>query len=280
MSQFVNTPTRTFEAGAAIGQYIRVKLVAGVLQVAAAADYGIGVTEEEAFAAGQKIAVRLWSAQGTMKMKAGAAITAGAEVRPAASGKIDDAGTTPPLGIAFEAASGDGSIIEVVPLRFSSAVAADSVVEASADHENTTTEAAFDKSIPIAANSVLEGDVLKIRGAVNVTDNNSTDTLTLKLMVGTVQVAVTAAVDVADGDVGYFDVEVCFRTIGASGTLVATGVQALGVPGTVTAKPFVLTSTAVDTTAAMDVTIRADWSVAHADNECNLEYLSVQKFSG
>jgi len=59
--------------------------------------------------------VRLWNAQGTRKMVAAGAITKHAIVYGAAGGKIDDTANGNPIGIALEAASGDGSIIEVLP---------------------------------------------------------------------------------------------------------------------------------------------------------------------
>lgn len=149
----------------------------------------------------------------------------------------------------------------------------------SAEHENTTTDADFDKYVDIPANMLQVGDVVKIRAQATVIDNNSTDTLTLVLKVGGVSVISTGAVDVADGDVGYFDVELVVRAIGAGGVAAfqATGVHALGVPGTVTAKPFTKAQTTVfDTTAAVRVAVNADWSVAHADNEVSLSFLSVE----
>jgi hypothetical protein len=88
--------------------------------------------------------------------------------------------------------------------------------------------------------------------------------------------AATAAVDVANGDIGFFMCDIVIRTIGANGTFVATGVQALGVPGTVTAKPFFLASTAIDTTATHLINVNADWSVAAAANSCRLDILNVQ----
>lgn len=149
----------------------------------------------------------------------------------------------------------------------------------SAEHENTTDEAIFDKSYTLPANFLKAGDVLHIVGQVTVNDNNSTDTLTLTLRIGGLSgtaVIATAAVDVADADVGFIDCYVAIRTIGAAGTFVATGTQGLGVPGTVTAKPFTKGSTAIDTTTAQVIAISADWSVAHADNEASLTSLIVE----
>jgi hypothetical protein len=149
----------------------------------------------------------------------------------------------------------------------------------SAEHENTTDEALFDKYTTIPAGYLKAGDVIHVTGQVTVADNNSTDTLTLTLRLGGLSgtaVIATAAVDVADNDVGYIDAYLVVRTVGSSGTFVASGVQGLGVPGTVTAKPFTKVSTAVDTTAALVIGISADWSVGHADNEASLTTLIVE----
>lgn len=149
-------------------------------------------------------------------------------------------------------------------------------VAESAEHENTTTEAAFDKSYTLAANSLRAGDVLRIRATVIVNDNNSTDTLTLKLNIGSLTVFTSAAVDVADADVGYIDAIIVVRSVGASGKVIAAGVQGLGVPGTVTAKPFYTAEQTLDTTASASINVSADWSVAHADNEVALASLVVE----
>lgn len=131
MSQFVETPTRAFTAGAAIVEYLRVGLTSSKLAVAAALVPGIGTIEKEAFAVDEVVAVRMWSAQGTRKMVASAAITADAAVYGAAGGKITSVSNTNAIGIALEAASGDNSIIEVLV----SGVGATSSASAQADDE-------------------------------------------------------------------------------------------------------------------------------------------------
>lgn len=116
MSQFVESATRTFQAGAALSQHRRVILSSGVLQYAGATDRSLGTLERDTFAANDYVAVRLRTAQGTKKMVAAGAITAGAYVYGAASGKVDDVGYLVE-GIALEAASADGDLIEVQPLE-------------------------------------------------------------------------------------------------------------------------------------------------------------------
>jgi len=154
-----------------------------------------------------------------------------------------------------------------------------SSVEASADHENTTTEAIFDENYTIPANTLAVGDTIKIRAFGTVTDSNSTDTLTCYLRIGGLTgtaIATTAAVDVADSDIFVFDSVLTIRTIGATGTVVgSTSYQDPDAAGTAP-KWSTLAETAIDTTADQQVCVSADWSVAHADNEANLDQLVVE----
>lgn len=115
MSQHVETNTKTFTAGAAIAKYLRVKLSNGKLAVAGIADREIGTMEDASFADLDVRAVRLVSASGTCKVVASAAISAGALVYTAASGKVGpSASTAYVIGTALEAAAADGDVIEIV----------------------------------------------------------------------------------------------------------------------------------------------------------------------
>ncbi len=116
MSQYVETPCRTFVAGGAIAAGARVKLTAGKTALCGLDELGIGTQETQSFADGDYVGVRLWNAQGTRKMIAGGGFALGAAVYGAANGKIDDVSTLAVIGTALEAASGDGSIVEVAPL--------------------------------------------------------------------------------------------------------------------------------------------------------------------
>lgn len=117
MSQYVEGPCKGFTPGGALGQHLRVTLSSGVLALAGAGEFGLGTMENPTFSTAETGTVRLRTAAGTRKMVANAAITAGAPVYAAASGKIAPSGTFL-IGEALDAASGDGSIIEV--LLFSS----------------------------------------------------------------------------------------------------------------------------------------------------------------
>ncbi len=104
----------TCTAGAAIAPYLRVKLVAGVLQVAVAADRELGTLEERALAANDNVAVRLRNHPGTRKMVADAAVAAGADVFTRAAGKVGATSTGAfRVGVALTAAAADGEVIEV-----------------------------------------------------------------------------------------------------------------------------------------------------------------------
>lgn len=113
MSQFVDTGNKTDTAAGALGQFLRVK-TPGALALAGASDVSLGVTLEPVLAAGPAT-IRLRTAQGTTKMVASDAITAGNPVYGAASGKIASSGTVYE-GIALESSTLDGDIIEVLPL--------------------------------------------------------------------------------------------------------------------------------------------------------------------
>lgn len=104
----------TMTAGAAIAQYLRVKITASKLATAGITDRELGTLEEASFADGDVRAVRLRNAPGSRKMVANAAIAVGAEVYTAASGKVGaSASTAYREGIALTASAADGDVIEV-----------------------------------------------------------------------------------------------------------------------------------------------------------------------
>lgn len=114
MSQFIETNVKSFEASAAVPIYARVAVGAGgKVSTASATVRGVGTAQQDVFADGDRLGVRLFSATGTQKMIASAAITAGANVFAAASGKVASSGTVP-VGIALEAATADNDVIEVM----------------------------------------------------------------------------------------------------------------------------------------------------------------------
>lgn len=146
---------------------------------------------------------------------------------------------------------------------------------ASAAVTNTVTETAFDKTYTFAANQLKAGDVIRIRGQAIATATNSTDTLTIRVKIGSTTVVASAALDVANNDVAVFDITLVIRTAGASGTVVGSGFVTIGPPATATVKPFALASTTIDTTATQAITVTAQWSVADPGNSVRLDNLVV-----
>lgn len=146
---------------------------------------------------------------------------------------------------------------------------------ASAVITNTDAETDFDKKVTVPANTLRAGDVIRVRAMAKCPSTNSTNTLTLKLKLGSIVIIATAAVDVADDDLGYLEADIVFRTVGATGTLVAAGMQCLDAAGT-NPGTAIKDSTVVDTTVANDVKVSATWSAAHADNQVRLDVMDVE----
>lgn len=111
----------TCTAGEAMANlYARVKLssyTAGspptVALAGVTAEDDIGVIRAVA-ASGDEVGVELYGKPGTMLFNASAAISAGALIYPAASGKVSSTAVGEPIGYALEAADGSGSIFEAL----------------------------------------------------------------------------------------------------------------------------------------------------------------------
>lgn len=114
MSQYVETPTRAFANTAALVANRFVRLSAGVLAYAGITSRDflgtlcVPVQTTDAYGT-----VRLRTSEGTRKVTAAGAFSAGANLYLAANGKVDDVGFVP-VGIALEAATTDGDIVEMM----------------------------------------------------------------------------------------------------------------------------------------------------------------------
>ena len=110
--------TKTFVASEAIPANRLVKLdSAGTVSIADITTTPIGTSPNTETADAGELGVRLLNTGGTFEMVADAAIVKGAVVYGQNDGKIDDdsGGSAVRVGVALQAASGDGSIIEVLP---------------------------------------------------------------------------------------------------------------------------------------------------------------------
>lgn len=116
-AQYVETRTKTFTAGAALGKWRRVRMSGGSLAYAGAANTdALGVLSQETFASGEEVAVIMTPSTGTVPMVASEAISQWASVYAAADGKVASSGSIV-VGLAAEAATANNDIIEVVPLH-------------------------------------------------------------------------------------------------------------------------------------------------------------------
>lgn len=118
MSQFQDSGYATFTASEAIPKYARVTLAStGLIEDAGIAVKDIGTATNEAFASGDRVTVKLRTAPGTHKMIAAAAVTLGATIFTAASGKVSvSASTAFQIGnvVGIDGTVADGDIIEVL----------------------------------------------------------------------------------------------------------------------------------------------------------------------
>ena len=115
----INGP-KSFVIGHAVSAYRLVKLLAGTVvhNTALATDEPIGVTLGYG-AVGEDVSVEFLGKDGTLEIEAGGAIAKDADVYQAAAGRIVALGSAvanaKKIGKALQAASGSGSIIEVLP---------------------------------------------------------------------------------------------------------------------------------------------------------------------
>lgn len=278
MSQQFTQGIKPFDNSAQLDAYKRVTLSAAVLAYAGAGEAGLGTLEARTETTDTSGSVKLWNHAGTRFMIANGAISANADVYAAASGKVGATGTVKIGRNVGDAATADGDLIEVLTDATLQTTSGSALVAASTALTNSVTETILGTH-SFAANELKAGDVIRVRAQGIATATNSTDTLTFKLKLGATVIVTTGAVDVANNDIGYIDFDIVIRTAGAAGTMVGTGAVALGVEGTVTAKPAKLASAAVDTTAALDLTVTGTWSVANAGNSCRLDVLNVRRIA-
>lgn len=146
MSQQTEGSVKTFDAGEALALFRRVKLDTGSGTSVVYADAGEqhnGVVQD-AVANGGRAAVRLRTAEGTNKVVAAGAFSAGATLYGAADGKVDDASSGSAIGWALEAATADGDIVEMMPFNVLSTTAATvSIADAGGFTATATVEAAL-----------------------------------------------------------------------------------------------------------------------------------------
>lgn len=147
----------------------------------------------------------------------------------------------------------------------------------------SSTETAFSTNYTIPANSLRAGSVIKVRFQGIATATNSTDTLTIKLYIGGLTgtaIFTSSATDATNNDIFAGEGIIVIRTIGSSGTLVASGsyTKVEGASGTASRVDFITASTAIDTTTSKLVTASGTWSSPNAGNSCRMDIFSVEVY--
>lgn len=285
MGQYSVNNHKSAIGGAVLARYVRVKpngtYTNGLPNVIACgpSDRDFGITTRPCNTIGDPVDVMLPTASGTIEMTASGAITIGADVYGDANGQITATPNNNKIGMALQAATASGDMIEV--LRYVGSLGSLTKlftgVSATDTVTNTTVETAFAQQYSIPANLLAAGDRLSIMLQGTVTGHNSTDTLNIKLYVGANVIEATGAINNAANDIFYISADVVVRTITAAGTIVATGLVADGAPGTATAKPYVFASATLDSTVAEVVKVTATWSVASASDIVRLDVLNISR---
>lgn len=114
---------KTFTAGAAIAHQSVVKLGAAGVEACGTDDTPLGFVEIGAREAGELVSVRLINTPGTVEVRAGGSIAAGALVSPGADGTVvAQSGAALAVGMALDSAAND-ELVEIVPVFDRSAAA-------------------------------------------------------------------------------------------------------------------------------------------------------------
>jgi len=169
-----NEGIRTFTANGAITNKARVKLTSASttspvqVELAGSGEQHIGIAEY-AVADGELVAVKLRTYPGTHEGVATEAFDVGATLYGAAAGGIKDTSAGTAIGIALEAATASGDIVEFIDFTVISTTAATiSIADAGSFTASATVEAALqeiyqsmktaDKTVPIPLTSITMED--------------------------------------------------------------------------------------------------------------------------
>lgn len=140
---------------------------------------------------------------------------------------------------------------------------------------NTTTETAV-ASYSIPAYGAQNGKVYHWECGVRTTGQNSTDTLLVKAYLGSTAIYTSAAVDQAAGDVSIVRGVIVVRDADSSGTAVCltTGSDP-DASGSIAPKGELVLVSSLNFQAAIALSVKVTWSVAHASNSCQAELFNV-----
>lgn len=280
MSQ-VNEGIKTFTSGEILAANRRVKLSSGTVVYADAYDKSIGITVAPAVASGDPVAVKLHGFPGTRQVTASEAITSGAALYGAADGKVTDtyAGGGELVGVALEAGTGDGSVLEVLPEEGGSKMLYNIAVQSDAGGTSTDSEFTFSNgSVVIPAGQIRVGDLLRIKLQGILPATNSTDTFKPRLYINTELIKEAgAAPDAVNDDVFGIEADVVVREVSATGKLVAHGSHYCDAAAAGLAAPFATAELAEDISGDITIAVKGLFSASSSGNEARLRQFSVER---
>lgn len=147
---------------------------------------------------------------------------------------------------------------------------------------NTSGFSAYDVSYTLPAGLLAAGDLIRITGHALVTVKSATaDTLLLTVKLGSTTILVSGTINAQANDIVHFEALVKVRTIGASGTFVASGFTVAGTPsaaasaGDITS-PYNVTSTAINTLTTNAITVGPSWGSSTNTNTTVLKDFNVE----
>lgn len=145
---------------------------------------------------------------------------------------------------------------------------------------NTTIETKFASTVTIPANKLLSGSVTRVRLAGYFSTSVVAPTLIGRFKVAGTAILTTDTLSVLVGssnNLGWWaDIVVIVETAGASGVARCQGTAcfATGTQATVTVNLPRTTTFAIDTTAAIELSVTAQWGTASASNTITLDTFS------
>jgi hypothetical protein len=132
----------------------------------------------------------------------------------------------------------------------------------------TESATAFDQYYTVKANSPEAGSVVRGKAWGKHTATTGSENHTLALLLGTTALYTSGNLDPANDDYWTFEWEIIYRTVGASGTFVASGTLSYGASGAAgTVLRWFKDSTAVDTTADNTITVVIDRQGTATDSD-------------
>lgn len=130
---------------------------------------------------------------------------------------------------------------------------------------NTTTLTAL-STASIPANTLVAGNAIHIFSQGICISHNADNTIIITLKIGNTTITATTAIALDPNDIYTIDAWIQIRTIGSSGTFVASGKIV---------ENFYKASTTIDTTQSQDITVNGTWNVAHSSNQVRSDMMIV-----